>query len=99
MLGTHDLIVLVVIALFLFGAKMLPGLTGSISKSMKAFKNGISRDAGEVVSGKPAIPPAVTVGAPLACASCQTALQPDSSRCPRCEVAVSALARTTKDHK
>jgi TatA/E family protein of Tat protein translocase len=76
MLATHDLIVLLVIALFVVGAKMLPGLSSSIGKSMKAFKKGISGDA----------------GAPPVCASCQAALQPDSSRCPRCGAVVHPLS-------
>ncbi len=46
MIGTQDLMVGLVIAVFFFGAKKLPDLAGSIGKAMKEFKKGVSGDAG-----------------------------------------------------
>ena len=46
MLGVHDLIVLLAIAVVLFGARKLPWLRSSIGKSMKALKKGISGTSG-----------------------------------------------------
>ena len=91
MIGSQDLIVGMVIALFFFGAKKLPELAGSIGKSMKEFKKGVSDDAGEEESPKPvSAPPAVTATAtaaapaPRTCASCQAPLGPDWQHCPHC---------------
>jgi TatA/E family protein of Tat protein translocase len=97
MIGTQDLMVGLVIALFFFGAKKLPDLAGSIGKSMKEFKKGIAGDAGEEESAKPATQPAVAVGASSACASCQTALRPDWSHCPQCGAAVPIAAPKSRD--
>ena len=44
MLGTQDLLLGAVIAFFLFGAKRLPELMGSIGKSVREFKKGIGRE-------------------------------------------------------
>jgi TatA/E family protein of Tat protein translocase len=97
MIGTQDLMVGLVIALFFFGAKKLPDLAGSIGKSMKEFKKGIAGDAGEEESAKPATRPAVTGEVRSACASCRTALQPDWSHCPQCGAAVGAVAPSSRD--
>ena len=47
MIGSQDLVVGLVIVLVLFGAKKLPELAGSIGKSMKEFKKGVSAAGGE----------------------------------------------------
>jgi TatA/E family protein of Tat protein translocase len=88
MIGTQDVMVGLVLALFFFGAKKLPELAGSIGKSMKEFKKGMAGDTGEDESAKPATPAAVTAGAASACASCQIALQPDWTHCPGCGAVV-----------
>ena len=66
MIGSQDLMVGLVIVLVLFGAKKLPELAGSIGKSMKEFKKGVS-DATEEepvkAAGTPAAPASATTGA------------------------------------
>ena len=88
MIGTQDIMVGLVLALFFFGAKKLPELAGSIGKSMKEFKKGMAADAGEDESAKLTTQAAVTAVAAPACASCQMALQPDWTDCPGCGAAV-----------
>jgi TatA/E family protein of Tat protein translocase len=92
MIGTQDLMVGLVIALFFFGAKKLPDLAGSIGKSMKEFKKGISGDAEGEGSANSATPPAVIAEVHRKCASCQTVQEPDWSHCPRCGVPAPAPA-------
>ena len=65
MLGSQDLIVGLVIVVVLFGAKKIPELTGSLGKSLKEFKKGVS-DATEEA---PAAPPSATPSAANACAA------------------------------
>jgi sec-independent protein translocase protein TatA len=84
MIGTQDLMLGLVIAVFFFGAKRLPDLAGSLGKSMKEFKKGISGEAPEEESAKPAAASAVTAEAPRKCASCQAVQEPGWSHCPRC---------------
>ncbi len=80
MIGSQDLIVGLVIVMVLFGAKKIPELAGSIGKSLKEFKKGVS-DATEEA---PAAPPSATPSAAKACAACQLPVQPDWQHCPRC---------------
>ncbi len=88
MIGSQDLIIGLVIAVVLFGAKKLPELAGSVGKSLKEFKKGMA-DATEeapappVASGPAALPAAKT------CPACQTPLQADWQHCPRCGGSVS----------
>jgi len=84
MIGTQDLMVGLVIVLFFFGAKKLPDLAGSLGKSMKEFKKGISGDAAGEESASSASPPAGIAEPPRKCVSCQTVQEPDWSHCPRC---------------
>lgn len=85
MLGTQDLVIGLVIALFFFGAKRLPEMARSLGKSMQEFKKGVSADAGEEEASKPpSPPPAVTTAASRTCASCQTPLETGWKHCPRC---------------
>ena len=60
MIGSQDLIVGLVLVLVLFGAKKLPELAGSIGKSMKEFKKGVSQATEEepVKAADPALNPA-----------------------------------------
>jgi TatA/E family protein of Tat protein translocase len=87
MLGTQDLVIGLVIALFFFGAKRLPEMARSLGKSMQEFKKGVSGDAAEEES-KPLIPPPANVTASRTCASCQTQLEPEWKHCPRCGVSI-----------
>jgi sec-independent protein translocase protein TatA len=77
MIGSQDLMVGLVIALFFFGAKKLPELAGSVGKSMKEFKKGLSSDADED-STKAA------VAVSRSCGSCQAPLESNWHHCPRC---------------
>jgi len=82
MIGSQDLMVGLVIVLVLFGAKKLPELAGSIGKSMKEFKKGVS-DATE----EEPVKAAGTLAAPASatkCASCEAPLDPSWQHCPRC---------------
>ena len=82
MLGSQDLIVGLVVVLVLFGAKKLPELAGSIGKSMKEFKKGVS-EAGDEEPAKAVAPPAAPTPA-TKCASCEAPLDPTWQHCPRC---------------
>ena len=75
MIGSQDLMVGLVVALFFFGAKKLPELAGSVGKSMKEFKKGLSSDADE---------DSTKAAASRACGSCQAPLEANWQHCPRC---------------
>ena len=83
MIGSQDLLVGLAIVLFLFGAKKLPELAGSLGKSMKEFKKGVA-EAGEEEPPKPLAPSTMTATAPRTCPACKMSLEPDWSHCPRC---------------
>jgi TatA/E family protein of Tat protein translocase len=85
-----------VIALFFFGAKKLPDLAGSIGKSMKEFKKGISGDAEGAGPANPTTARAVMAEAPRKCSSCQTVQESDWSHCPRCGSPAPAPAHGSK---
>jgi sec-independent protein translocase protein TatA len=89
MIGSQDLVVGLVIVLVLFGAKKLPELAGSIGKSMKEFKKGVS-EAGEEEPVRPPGPSTVTATAPRPCPACQTPLEPNWSHCPQCGTAATS---------
>ncbi len=46
-LGTQELLIILVIALVLFGAKRLPELARSLGSSVKEFKKGINEQPGD----------------------------------------------------
>ena len=96
MIGSQDLMVGLVIALFFFGAKKLPDLAGSLGKSMKEFKKGISGDAEAEGAANSGTPPAVIAEAPRKCSSCQTVQEPDWSHCPKCGTPAPAHGRKTE---
>jgi sec-independent protein translocase protein TatA len=96
MIGSQDLMVGLVIALFFFGAKKLPDLAGSLGKSMKEFKKGISGDAEGEGPANSTTPPAVMAEAPRKCSSCQTVQEPAWSHCPRCGSPAPAPAHGSK---
>jgi sec-independent protein translocase protein TatA len=80
-IGTQDLLIALVIAVFLFGAKRLPELAGAVGKAMREFRQSAAGDSDESVQTAP------TPG-PAACASCQAPLAADWTHCPRCGVPV-----------
>jgi sec-independent protein translocase protein TatA len=94
-LGTQELLVILVIALVLFGANRLPQIARSLGSSMKEFKKGINEgqqeDTGAVTSSPdrgspPPIPPT--------CPQCHSTLAPDWTHCPHCGTAVPPDTRT-----
>jgi sec-independent protein translocase protein TatA len=82
LLGSQDLIVGLVIVVVLFGAKKIPELAGSIGKSLKEFKKGVS----EATEEAPVAPTAAAPTAAKACTSCQLPVQADWQHCPRCGI-------------
>ena len=46
-LGTQELMIILVIALVLFGGSKLPELARSLGKSMNEFKKGVTEGAGD----------------------------------------------------
>jgi len=92
MIGSQDLVVGLVIVLVLFGAKKLPELAGSLGKSMKEFKKGVS-EATEEEPVKPETSTAAAASAARTCASCSAPLEPDWAHCPQCGTAT--LAKST----
>ena len=53
-LGTQELMIILVIALVLFGGSKLPELARSLGKSMNEFKKGIAEGQSDDKSDKPA---------------------------------------------
>ena len=53
-LGTQELMVILVIALVLFGGKKLPELARGLGKSMQEFRKGIEQGSQEAEEGKDA---------------------------------------------
>jgi len=52
-LGTQELMIILVIALVLFGGSKLPELARSLGKSMNEFKKGIAEGSADDKDGKP----------------------------------------------
>jgi sec-independent protein translocase protein TatA len=67
MIGSQDLLIVLVIAVFLFGAKRLPELAGALGKAMREFRKSAAGDTDESAPTAPAPGPA-------ACASCKAPL-------------------------
>ena len=88
MIGYQDLLILLGIGVFLFGAKKLPELARSLGQSMKEFKKGVAGAADEPDSPTPAPPPTASPIPPRTCTACQSPLQPDWAHCPRCGASV-----------
>ncbi|MCD6199669.1 MAG: twin-arginine translocase TatA/TatE family subunit [Thermodesulfobacteriota bacterium] len=51
-LGTQELLVILVIAFFIFGGKKLPEIGAGLGKGLRAFKSGLKDLENEVDSGK-----------------------------------------------
>jgi sec-independent protein translocase protein TatA len=52
-LGTQELIIILVIALFIFGAKKLPEIGKGLGKSIREFKSSVSGEDEHEDAGKP----------------------------------------------
>lgn len=55
-IGTTELLVILVIVVFLFGASRIPALAESIGKGVRAFKRGVRGDEIDVTPGKGELP-------------------------------------------
>ena len=84
MIGYQDLLLLLGIGIFLFGAKKLPELARSLGQAMKEFKKGVAGEADEGGSPKSESPAPATSTAPRTCGSCKTPLEAGWTHCPRC---------------
>ncbi len=51
-LGTTEIILIIVLALVLFGGSKIAGLGGALGKSIKDFKTAVKEDEPEKESGK-----------------------------------------------
>jgi sec-independent protein translocase protein TatA len=60
-LGGQELIIILVIVMIIFGAGKLPELTGSLGKSIRAFKDESAGDAKPAVAAAAAAPAEATV--------------------------------------
>jgi len=85
MIGSQDLLVGLILALFFFGAKRLPELASSLGKSMKEFKKAVEsrdEDGGSAKTGTSDVP---ALAPPQAlCGTCQSPLASEWRHCPRC---------------
>ncbi len=75
------LIIILVIALLLFGPRRLPELGESIGKAIKSFKK--AHDDPESVSPKPEIPPSAAAQA-TTCPECHKDYSGEFAFCPHC---------------
>ncbi len=83
MIGSQDLIIGLVIAVVLFGAKKIPELAGSVGKSLKEFKKGMAEATDEAPAAAALTKPA-ELHAATTCSECQAPLQTEWKHCPRC---------------
>jgi sec-independent protein translocase protein TatA len=79
-LGMPELLVILVIALLVFGAGRLPEIGSSLGRAIKGFK-----EASEKKEPEPPEPKAEVKGAAgKTCPSCGRAVQADAAFCPGC---------------
>jgi sec-independent protein translocase protein TatA len=77
------LIIILAIALLLFGPRRLPELGDSIGKAIRSFKK--AHEDPESASAKAEIPPSTTAASPTAtCAQCHKEVGGDFGFCPHC---------------
>ena len=92
MLGSQDLLIGLVLALFFFGAKRLPERAGSLGKSMKEFKKAVESGGEETEAATPAEPDAHQAALPTPvqaiCVSCHVPLKAEWRHCPHCGAAI-----------
>lgn len=74
-LGMPELLIILVIALLIFGAGKLPQIGSSLGSAIREFKKSVESLGKEV-------PPAPTEE--IVCSQCRRPLQKDWSACPHC---------------
>ncbi len=84
MIGYQNLLILLGIGIFLFGARKLPELARSLGQSLKEFKKGVAGEAEESGSPKPQAPPLPISTPSRTCGACKTPLDTGWTHCPRC---------------
>ncbi|MBI3457269.1 MAG: twin-arginine translocase TatA/TatE family subunit [Candidatus Rokubacteria bacterium] len=94
-LGTQELMVILLLALLLFGAQKLPELARGLGKSVKEFRKATEADADEEGASKPAAPSGAAATVARTCASCNTPLDAEWAHCPRCGASARPAATTT----
>ena len=78
-LGMPELLVILVIALLVFGAGRLPEIGSSLGKAIKGFKEASDKREPEPPEAKE-----VKGTAGKACPACGRTVQPDAQFCPGC---------------
>ncbi len=85
------LIIILIIALIIFGPGKLPELGSSLGNGIREFKKSIGEihDEPQAPTATAVPPPATSVAAPLAsgsvtCSGCQAAMPADARYCTRC---------------
>ena len=77
------MIIILAIALLLFGPRRLPELGDSIGKAIRSFKK--AHEDPDAPSAKAEIPPSATTAAPAAtCPQCHKEIGGDFAFCPHC---------------
>jgi sec-independent protein translocase protein TatA len=87
-LGMPELIVILVIALLVFGAGRLPEIGKSLGKAIKGFKEATERSEPEPKDAKGEVPGP----APKSCPHCGKGVQADAAFCSSCGKKVSESA-------
>jgi sec-independent protein translocase protein TatA len=87
------IVILLCVALLLFGPKRLPELGRSLGKGMREFRDSI---AGRGEEPAAELLPASTEKAAGFCASCGMAMSEDARFCPACGAPASSLAHRSR---
>jgi sec-independent protein translocase protein TatA len=85
---THLILVLVV-AVLIFGPSRLPEIGRSFGSTLREFQKGM-KEATEGLSGEVTAAPASKENSTIACTSCGKAIQMGAKFCPECGAAQSA---------